>query len=60
MDAATMMEILKTEYGISSMEELNEAAANFSGIGLGIFTEPLDMGGKKNAEGISERKLALA
>ena len=41
MDAARMKEILKSEYGIHSENEFNEAVSMSAGINLGIFTLPL-------------------
>lgn len=41
MDAAKLREILRTEYGIGSEQEFDEAVAKSKGISLGIFTMPL-------------------
>lgn len=41
MNAATMKEILKSEYGISNEKEFNAAVSKMAGINLGIFTMPL-------------------
>ena len=40
MEAAQMWRILGKEYGIHSLEELDEAASAMPGIDLGIFTVP--------------------
>lgn len=40
-DVAKLREILKTEYGISSMEELDKALKESAGLNIGIFTTPL-------------------
>lgn len=39
MDANTMLEILKKEYGIASIEEFERELETFEGINIGIFTE---------------------
>jgi hypothetical protein len=41
MDAASMKEILKNEYGIGSIDEFNEAVENSPGLNLGIFLSPM-------------------
>ena len=41
MDAATMRDILKREYGICSQEEIDAAVRKSAGINIGIFTMPL-------------------
>ena len=41
MDAARLMEFLKTEFGICSREEFELAVSQMPGINLGLFTMPL-------------------
>lgn len=41
MDAAKLREILRTEYGINSENEFDEAVKRSSGVDIGIFTLPL-------------------
>jgi hypothetical protein len=53
MDAARMKEILKKEYGICSMEELDRAMQESPGINLGIFTMPIP--GKEEINGDIKR-----
>lgn len=36
-----LKEVLKSEYGINNTEEFEAAVRNFTGINLGIFTQPL-------------------
>ena len=42
MDAATMKEILRKQYGINNEHEFNLAVKNSKGINIGIFTMPLN------------------
>lgn len=41
MDAKTMLEILKKEYGIASIEEFEKVLESFEGINIGIFTSKM-------------------
>ena len=50
MDAATMKEILRKQYGIKSEEEFNAAVNKYRGINIGIFTMPLNSDDKKEQE----------
>ena len=42
MDAATLREILRKQYGITNEDEFNEAVKQSQGIDIGIFTTPID------------------
>ena len=42
MDAAKLREILKTQYGLESEDDFNEAVERSSGVNLGLFTKPLE------------------
>ena len=44
MDAARLMEFLKTEFGICSREEFELAVSQMPGINLGLFTMPFKGG----------------
>lgn len=41
MDAVTLKEILKREYGIMNEDEFNSVVANSKGVNIGIFTTPI-------------------
>ena len=49
MDAARLMEFLKTEFGICSREEFELAVSQMQGINLGLFTMPFK-GGRNEQE----------
>lgn len=59
MNAATMKEILKSEYGISNEKEFNAAVSKMAGINLGIFTMPLAERGVA-ADEQTKKKMAIA
>ena len=54
MDIAEMWKVLKRDYGIQTMADLETALKNSKGINIGVFTEGVfTKGGNYDSEGIS-------
>ena len=59
MDAASLKEYLKREFGIESREEFETAVEEMKGVNLGIFTVPLT-GGTENDTRANETDRCIA